>query len=174
MRKIILTAAAGAALAVAPAIAAKPAHPAHPAKPNHPTAKAKGRCKPKHVVGFNATGTLIASSLTQTQGQATTTDTSDDRYSGTVEVNVAHANHKAPTGDQTYTLTDAKVSFYNDANGQPVTTPVAGDTVHVHGRIGHAPKKCPGPTNVITTIKSVSFTQAAPAQTTDTPEQPQS
>src|SRR5690348_7677554 len=98
MRKILLSAVAGAALAVVPAIAAKPTTPTHP---EHP-AKAKGRCKPKHIVGFNAKGTLIASNLTQTQGQATPTDTSDDRYSGTVEVNVTSANHKAPKGDQTY------------------------------------------------------------------------
>jgi hypothetical protein len=156
MRKILLSAVAGAALAVVPAIAAKPT--TTPNHPEHP-AKAKGRCKPKHVVGFNAKGTLIASNLTQTQGVATTTDTSDDRYSGTVEVNVTHANHKAPTGDQTYTLTDAKVSFYNDVNGVPVTTPAVGDIVHVHGKIGHAPKKCPGPSNVITAITSVSFEQ---------------
>lgn len=157
MRKILLSAVAGAALAVVPAIAAKPT--TTPNHPEHP-AKAKGRCKPKHDVGFNAKGILVASSLTQSQGLDTPTDTSDDRYDGTVEVNVTNANHKAPKGDQTYTLTDAKVSFYNDTNGNPVTTPVAGDIVHVHGKIGHAPKKCPGPTNVITAITRVSFTQA--------------
>jgi hypothetical protein len=163
MRKILISAVAVVGMAVVPALAAKPATaPTHPTKPDHP-AHAKGMCKPKHVVGFNAKGTLIASNLTQTQGTATTTDTSDDRYSGTVEVNVTKANHKAPTGDQTYTLTDAKVSFYNDINGNPVTTPAAGDIVHVHGKIGHAPKKCPGPTNVITAITRVSFEQAPTA-----------
>jgi hypothetical protein len=55
------------------------------------------------------------------------------------------------------------VSFYNDTNGAPVTTPAAGDIVHVHGKIGHAPKKCPGPTNVITAITRVSFEQAPTA-----------
>jgi hypothetical protein len=161
MRKILISAVAAAAMAVVPALAAKPA--TAPTHPNHPDHPAKGVCKPKHVVGFNAKGTLIASNLTQTQGTATTTDTSDDRYSGTVEVNVTKANHKAPTGDQTYTLTDGKVSFYNDTNGAPVTTPAAGDIVHVHGKIGHAPKKCPGPTNVITAITRVSFEQAPSA-----------
>jgi hypothetical protein len=161
MRKILISAVAAAAMAVVPALAAKPA--TAPTHPNHPDHPAKGVCKPKHVVGFNAKGTFIASNLTQTQGTATTTDTSDDRYSGTVEVNVTKANHKAPTGDQTYTLTDGKVSFYNDTNGAPVTTPAAGDIVHVHGKIGHAPKKCPGPTNVITAITRVSFEQAPTA-----------
>ena len=156
MRKILISAVAASAMAVVPALAAKPTAPTHPNKPDHPT---KGQCKPKHVVGFNAKGTFIASNLTQSQGVGTP-DTSDDRYTGTVEVNVTKANHKAPTGDQTYTLTDSKVSFYNDTNGQPVTTPVLGDIVHVHGKIGHAPKKCPGPTNVITAITRVSFTQA--------------
>jgi hypothetical protein len=97
MRKILISAVAAAAMAVVPALAAKPA--TAPTHPNHPDHPAKGVCKPKHVVGFNAKGTLIASNLTQTQGTATTTDTSDDRYSGTVEVNVTKANHKAPTGD---------------------------------------------------------------------------
>ena len=111
-------------------------------------------CKAKHVVGFNAKGTLIASTLTQTAGADTATDTSDDRYSGTVEVNVTRTNHKAPKGDQTYTLTNGKVSFY-DVNGVPVTTPVAGDTVRLHGKIGHAPKKCPGPSAVVTISRVV-------------------
>jgi hypothetical protein len=164
MRKILISAVAGAALAVVPAIAAKPT--SLPTHPQHP-AKANGRCKAKHDVGFNAKGTLIASSLTQSQG-LDTTDTSDDRYTGTVEVDVTHANHKAPTGDQTYTLADARVSFYDDTNGQPVTTPAPGDIVHVHGKIGHAPKKCPGPTNVITAITRVSFTQAQPADSAPT------
>ena len=155
MRKILITAAAGAALAITPALAAKPA-----AKPDHPTHPATpAKCK-INTVGYNAKGTLIAQTLTQTQGQATPTDTSDDRYSGTVEVNVTKANHKAPTGDQTYTLTDAKVSFYDANNDGTADQPVAGDTVHVHGKIGHAPKKCPGPSNVITATTRVSFTQA--------------
>jgi hypothetical protein len=155
MRKILISAVAVAAMAVVPALAAKPATaPTHPAKPDHP-AHAKGMCKPKHVVGFNAKGTVLASNLTQDAGAST--------YSGTVRVNVTKANHKAPTGDQTYTLNHAKVSFYNDTNGQPVTTPAVGDIVHVHGKIGHAPKKCQGPTNVITAITRVSFEQAPTA-----------
>jgi hypothetical protein len=162
MRKILISAVAASAMAVVPALAAKPATAPTPNKPDHP---AKGMCKPKHVAGFNAKGTLIAANLTQSAGQGTT-DTSDDRYNGTVEVNVTKANHKAATGDQTYTLANSKVSFYNDTNGQPVTTPVLGDTVHVHGKIGHAPKKCPGPTNVITAITRVSFTQAVQPTTT--------
>ena len=152
MRKILISAVAGAALAVVPAMAAKPTTaPTHPNKPDHP-AHAKGMCKAKHVVGFNAKGTLIASTLTQDAGATT--------YSGTVEVDVTRTNHKAPKGDQTYTLTNAKVSFY-DVNGVPVTTPAAGDIVRLHGKIGHVPKKCPGPTAVVT-ITRVSFEQATP------------
>jgi hypothetical protein len=149
MRKILISAVAGAAIAVVPAMAAKPA--THPAKPDHPT-HAKGMCKPKHVVGFNAKGTFVEWNATQDAGATT--------YSGTITVNVTKANHKAPTGQQTYTLNHSKVSFYNDTNGNPVTTPGAGDIVHIHGKIGHPPKKCPGPTNVVTAITRVSFTQA--------------
>ena len=55
MRKILITAAAGAALAITPALAAKPASkPDHPAKPPHPA-----KCK-INSVGYNAKGTLDA------------------------------------------------------------------------------------------------------------------
>ena len=151
MRKILISAVAGAALAVVPAMASKPA--TTPTHPDHP-AKAKGRCKLHHVVGFNAKGTLKAGgyALTQDAGQTT--------YSGTLEVIVTKANHHAGTGDVTYNVSHAKVSFYS-VNGTPVTTPATGDIVHIHGTIGHAPKKC-GSTWV-PTVTRVSFTQAPPA-----------
>src|SRR4051812_307273 len=102
MRKIMITAAAGAALAVAPALAAKPTHPPHPVKPEH-AAKTHdgttGKCK-THNVGYNAKGVLVSQALTQTKGADTPTK-HDDRYSGDVTVNVTKANHKGPTGEQT-------------------------------------------------------------------------
>ena len=65
MRKIITLAVAGAALAVVPALAAKPADkPAHPPKP--------AKCK-VHSVGYNAKGTLVSQSLTQSKGADTAT-----------------------------------------------------------------------------------------------------
>jgi hypothetical protein len=157
MRKILIGAVAGAALAVVPAMAAKPAtQPTHPTHPPHPA-----KCK-TNTVGFHSKGTLTApATLVQSAGQGTT-DTSDDRYDGSVTVNVTSANHGAPKGSQTYSFTGAKVSFY-DVNGTPVTTPAVGDTVHVFGKITKFRKKhCGAPGSPTITVKRVSFTQAAP------------
>ena len=165
MRKILITAAAGAALAITPALASKPASkPTHPATSQkgkaNTKAKAKGRCK-VHTVGYNAKGTLVSQTLTQTAGADTATDTSDDRWSGDVVVNVTWANHKSPKGEQTFTLANANVAFYNTTN-----TTTAGDKVLIHGKISHQAKKCNGPDSAaVTTIKakSASFKQATPA-----------
>jgi hypothetical protein len=164
MRKILISLVAGAALTAAPALATKPQHPDHPAKPAKPAKPSK--CK-THNVGYNAKGTLVSQALTQTQGTATPADKSDDRYSGDVVVNVTKANHKAPKGEQTFTLTDAKVS-YDDANGDGTAdTPAAGDRVSIHGKITKSQKKCTQDTPTIT-VKSASF--KAPKAPETTPE----
>ena len=159
MRKILITAVAGAALAITPALAAKPASkPDHPTKPPHPA-----KCK-INSVGYNAKGTLDTGgyALTQTQGTATPTDKSDDRYSGTLTVTITKANHKGLKGSQTLTLTDAKVSFYDANNaGTDDVPPADGSTVRVHGKVTKYKKKCTQDTTVIT-VKRVSFSQAAP------------
>lgn len=152
MHKILTIAVAGAALTVAPALAAKPDHPA---KPPHPA-----KCK-INSVGYNAKGLFVSHGLTQTKGADTPTDKSDDRYSGELVVNVTKANHKAPKGEQTFTLTDAKVSFYDAANDGTDDQPAAGDTVRLHGKVTKYKKKCTQDTTVIT-VKRVSFQQAAP------------
>jgi hypothetical protein len=165
MRKILITAAAGAALAITPALASKPASkPTHPATSQkgkaNTKAKAKGRCK-VHTVGYLAKGTLVSQTLTQTAGADTATDTSDDRWSGDVVVNVTWANHKSPKGEQTFSFTNSKVAFYNATN-----TTTAGDKVLIHGKISKQAKKCNGPDSAaVTTIKakSASFKQATPA-----------
>lgn len=141
MRKILLSAIAGAAVAVVPALADKPSHPPHPPKP--------AKCKVRNV-GYEARGTLVSQNLTQTQGAGTPTK-SDDRWSGTIEVNVTRASHKAPTGDQTFTVTNIRVRWSK-------TTPAAGDRVVLHGKITALGKKCDqtGFTPTIT-IKRVEF-----------------
>jgi hypothetical protein len=154
MRQILISAFATAALAAAPALA-KPDHPEHPAKPPHPA-----KCK-INSVGYNAKGTLVSQTLTQTAGVETTTDTSDDRWSGDVTVDVKKANHKAPKGEQTLTLTNAKVSWYDAANDGTADVPAAGDTVRLHGKLTKYKKKCPG-ADVVITVKRISFQQAAP------------
>ena len=75
MRKILITAAAGAALAITPALASKPASkPEHPQKPPHPA-----KCKIL-TVGYNAKGTLLSQTLIQSKGADTPTDKSDDEF----------------------------------------------------------------------------------------------
>jgi hypothetical protein len=105
-------------------------------------------CTPRSV-GYNATGTLVSSSLTPD---------GNGRYSGTIEVNVTRANHKAPTGTQTYTLAAARVKFHKGVDAQ---SPAAGSRVKVHGKITKLGKRCPteGFTPVIT-VKKVDVRQA--------------
>jgi hypothetical protein len=158
MRQILITASIGAALAVAPALASKPAaKPDHPTKPPHPA-----KCK-INSVGYNAKGTLDVGgyALTQSAGDLTPTDKSDDRYSGTLTVTVTKANHKGLKGSQTLTLTNAKVSFYDAANdGTDDVPPADGSTVRLHGKVTKYKHKCPG-ADTFVTVKRVSFQQAA-------------
>lgn len=106
------------------------------------------RCLP-HNVGYNASGTLVGESLTAEEHH---------RYSGTLEVNLARANHKAPTGDQTFTLTAAKIKFHH---GVDPASPAAGSRVKLHGKITALAKHCPteGFTPTIT-VKKVDISRA--------------
>jgi hypothetical protein len=113
--------AGGAILAVALAPVGASAKP----KPKPPTRY----CVPKRI-GFHARGTLISADITQTQG-ADTAKRRDDRYSGEITVDVKRANHRAPKGEQTYTLANARVRFHPHGH----TDPAAGDRVHVRGRL---------------------------------------
>jgi hypothetical protein len=119
MRKIAALAALAALMVVVPTGAAKPGKPDK--RPKTCTA---------HNTGYNATGTLITSSLTPA---------GKGRYNGTIEVDVTRANHGASTGDQTFTLTDAKVKFHR---GVDPTNPAAGSEVGLHGTITELPKGC--------------------------------
>jgi hypothetical protein len=134
MRKIAVAAAALAAVVAMPA----QANSDKPDKPDHPSKSHK--CKP-HAVGYKASGTLESESLTQTQGASTTTRR-DDRYSGDLTVNVKKANHHGATGSQTYTVTDARVKFYDANHDGTADTPKPGDRVKVKGRITRLSKKC--------------------------------
>ena len=121
----------------AAAIAATPAQ-AHPPKPV-PHAKAKpNHCGHRHDIGFRASGALVSQTLTKTEGAATAT-LADDRYSGTITIDVKRANHRAPDGVQTYTLESDRVRF-------GAAAPAAGDRVIVHGKL--ARKDCLGTIDV--------------------------
>jgi hypothetical protein len=125
MRRIAI-----AAIAIA-AIVAVPAQ-AKPGKSH--------KCTP-HAVGYAAAGTLESQSLAQTKG-ADTAKRSDDRYSGTLTVDVKRANHHGATGSQDYTVEDARVRFYDADHDGTADAPKAGDRVKVKGRITRLGKKC--------------------------------
>lgn len=138
MKKALVVSAASAMAAV-PAWAAKPAHPSHPVHPSHPAHAQgkthghsnKGKSCVAHKRGYNANGTLVSGALTPGGKK--------DHYDGTLTVDVTRANHKAPTGSQTFTLTDARVHF---GKGVTSTTLAAGDRVRLHGKITELPKRC--------------------------------
>lgn len=154
MRKLMICAVALAAALAVPA-QGKPTKP-HPAKSH--------KCTP-HKVAYKASGPLVGqSALTQTAG-ADTPKRGDDRYSGTLTVNVTKANHHAAKGEQNYTLDNARVRFYDaDHNGTP-EQPKAGDRVKLIGKITRLSKKCDAtgftPT---TTIRKVDFKPAKTAK----------
>jgi hypothetical protein len=98
------------------------------------------KCQP-HAVAYTASGSLESQALTQTQGSGTPTR-SDDRYSGSLTVNVKRASHHGATGSQTYTVDNARVKFYDANHDHTADVPKAGDRVKVKGRITTLAKKC--------------------------------
>jgi hypothetical protein len=122
MKRIAILGTLGA-LALAGSAQAGPQY--SPTPPQH----GAHHCQP-HNVGYNAYGTLIGSSLTPA-GQG--------RYNGTIEVDVAKVNHRAATGDQTFTLTATRVKFHH---GVDATAPAAGSRVRLHGKITKLSKHC--------------------------------
>jgi uncharacterized protein YdeI (BOF family) len=156
MRRIAIASLAVAAAVAVPAQAhqgTKPDKPAHPQKSH--------KCTP-HKVGYRAAGTLVSESLTQTQGAATPRR-SDDRYSGTVTVDVKRANHHGATGSQTYTLDNGRVRFYDANHDGTADVPKAGDRVRVKGKITALARKCDttGFTPTVT-VRKVEFKPAQP------------
>jgi hypothetical protein len=119
---------------------------AHPPKPHH---DATSHCNP-NAVGFHATGALVSQALTQTAGAGTSTKR-DDRYSGTVTVEVKRANHRAPKGVQTFTLDNDRVHFSHGA------APKAGDRVKLYGKLTRARKGCAEPAAPSVDLRRVRF-----------------
>jgi hypothetical protein len=108
----------------------KPSHPSHPGQSN--------KCK-THAVAYIASGTLA--------GQALVKNT-DGSYSGSVTVNVTHTNRHAAgdKGTQSYTLTDARVTFgladINHDGSVGLDDLQTGDRVRAIGKITTLAKKC--------------------------------
>jgi hypothetical protein len=161
MNKKIIIAGLVAAVAAVPAQArpTRPPHKQHTA----PTVQAKthaDRCAP-HSARFRAKGLLVSESLTQTAGTGTP-GKHDDRYSGNVVVDVQKAHH-APTGQQTFTLDNDKVKFYDADHNHAADDPKAGDRVKVKGKITRLHKGCDttGFTPTVD-VQKVDFRPAAP------------
>ncbi|HWI75302.1 MAG TPA: hypothetical protein VNT55_25300 [Baekduia sp.] len=92
-----------------------------------------------HKVAYVASGVLAApATLTQTKGADTPTDTSDDRYSGTLSVTVTHANRHAKGAANPITVQVGDIRL-----GDGVTaTPAAGTRVRLIGKITKVSKRC--------------------------------
>jgi hypothetical protein len=157
MRKVVLLA---TFLAVATMVPAQ-AKPSKPDRPQHPAKSHK--CQP-HKAGYKASGTLVTATLNQTAGSATP-ERRDDRYSGSVTVDVTKANHHAPKGQQTYTLDAVRVHFSDRDHNHVADQPQAGDRVKVKGKITLLAKKCDasGFTSTIT-VRKVEFKPPKPAK----------
>jgi hypothetical protein len=155
MRKIAMLAALCGFAMVVPAQANKPPHPLKPDKTDKPD-KPKHKSNPRKCVarseGYNASGTLVVTGTALTK-------LADGRYSGTIHVIVGRANHKAATGDQTFTLTDARVKFHK---GVDPTNPAPNSRVGLHGKITQLPHSCSttGFTPLIT-VRNVDIRSAA-------------
>ena len=147
-RFALLSAVITFAIAV-PAQADKPAHPAHPTHPATPGMGKPHSCTPRNE-GYNAWGTLVSATLTP--------GTKKGHYDGTITADVTRANHHAPTGPQTYTLTDARVQF---GKGVSSTAPAPGSRVRLQGRITVLPHGCPSSGfTATTTVRHVVIKQA--------------
>jgi hypothetical protein len=120
MNKLAALAALAALGVVGSAQAKKPGSPKAP--------KAPAACVP-NTVGFRASGVLITASLAA-EGKG--------RYHGLLKVNVAKANHHAPTGEQPYTLTNVRVEFHHGVNA---VAPAPGSLVKLSGNITELPNK---------------------------------
>jgi len=158
MKRLAALSALIAVALVAPAQAAKPEKAARSGKATTSKAnkgKAKGRCVAR-AVGFNASGTLLE--VTMTAG-------APGRYNGTIKVDVKKANHGAPKGEQTYTLTDVKVRF---GEGVDTAAPAVGSRVKISGKISKLAKKCStGGFEPAVTVKRVDVKAAEPTGTED-------
>jgi hypothetical protein len=156
MKRIALFVSLFALVAVVPATAAKPPHPSHPAHPAHPDGGQGGasRSCTARAEGYNATGSLVTAALTP--------GTKKDRYDGTLSVDVKRANHKAPTGSQTFTLTNARVRF---GKGVSNAAPAPGDQVRLHGTITVLPHGCATSGFVpVITVRNVTIKTAKAAK----------
>lgn len=144
VRRTAAISAVGVLAVAVPAFAAKPAHPVHPRHHGKPAAPVTStgpttspaptkshKCRP-HKVAYVATGTVVSWAATQN---------SNGTWTGTITVQVKHANHHAASTKRTATtetLTNAKVRLGHGV----ANPPAAGSRVQVKGSITVLAKKC--------------------------------
>jgi hypothetical protein len=97
-------------------------------KPPKPATPNPARCVAREE-GYNASGKLVMATLTA-QGHG--------RYSGTLEVTITKANHRAPPGTQKFPLSGARVKFDHGVNP---ASPATGSRVKLSGKITELPNK---------------------------------
>lgn len=187
MKKLALIVALSAGVAVAvPAQASKPENPgsqrstqgsAHERSSAHRGSSAtshkgkgkrKSRCAPR-AVAYVAFGDYVSSTLTQTQGVATTDSTRDDRWSGELVVAVKRTNRHARAdkgATKTYTLTDARIRLADRDGDGTRDLPVAGDRTRIKGKITRLNRGCDATGfEPELKIRSVGFHKPKAAQT---------
>jgi hypothetical protein len=140
-RKLPTLVAATSALVLAVPAAAHPTPSGHPPKESHPSHK----CAP-HRVAYVESGTVDSATA------ATLAANPDGTWSGTLVVDVKHANHwaKADKGTTvTYTFTNAKLRVRFDGGATGFT---AGERVQLIGRLTVLAKNCTAPTPAATPV----------------------
>jgi hypothetical protein len=163
MKKLLILASLAAVAVAVPAQAKNGAGgPGGPAKQGgpHPGKQRGPHHKPRCSVPYVAGGLFVDASLTQTQG-ADTERRRDDRYSGSLTVDVKRGNRpaKADVGTtKTYTLTDVKARFFDTNDDGTADAPGAGDRVRLKGKLPRDTDRCnPTGADPELTIKQVRF-----------------
>jgi hypothetical protein len=123
---MILATALGVLGVAVPAQADKPTGTPPGHQPGHGHA-----CTTPHNAGYNATATLVSGTLSA--------GTVPGRFTGMLQVTVTRANHHAPTGAQSVTLTNARVHF---GQGVSQSNLPMNSVVKLHGKITQLAKSC--------------------------------
>jgi hypothetical protein len=140
-RKLATLVAATSALALAVPAAAHPIPSGHPGKESHPSHK----CAP-HNVAYVESGTVDSAT------PSTLAANPDGTWSGTLVVDVKHANHWAKADKATtvtYTFTNAKLRMHFDGGATGFT---AGERVQLIGKLAVVAKNCTAPNPAATPV----------------------
>ncbi len=155
--KVGTLAAAAGALAVAVPATAHPGPTSHPSQPDHPSRS--HRCLP-HNVAYVEGGTVDATLPTTPLAK-----NSDGTWSGTLVVDVSHANFWARADKKTtvtYTFDNAKLRV---RLGKGVTGFAPGERVQLVGKLAVVGKRCPALSPAATPVFRMVTVHLAPKTT---------